>query len=260
MKFTFVQQTNLLQKGALYMAREPNIYELPPTTASQMSQYRGCVSGALRENITLTVPCSDLPTLFVREDYARINEDLKTYDLGKLIIASDGADPIGVVGHLWIEYDIDLFEAQSSMLTAAPLIGQTFRRQNNALQVYPLIYTNVIFDLLGPVGVPDPPLMGPIQTSADAFTLNRANYEINIECEVYNNGGVVSTFEVALFSSRSSYLVTRDLSIEPGKIQIVSFNYRLAAQKGDIITFPAYSSNGACETGNGAVTVSIRPA
>jgi hypothetical protein len=170
---------------------------------------------------------------------------------------------VGVIGHLWLEYDIDLFEAQSSMLATAPLLVQTFRRWNAGYQLLLDAPSNVIFDLSPPANpaAGDPKLMGPIQTSVDSYTLHRATYDILFDLEVYNGGPSVTSASAGIYSSRGGYLQLRDISVEPGKIQILNLNYRFAAQEGDVITFPMASTNSLVQlSANGSARAAFRPA
>lgn len=68
-----------------------------------------------------TRPCDDLvldvnvkslvaPLLFVRDGALPANTDRRLYDLGKLYIATDGAQNTNQCGELWCEYDISFFK------------------------------------------------------------------------------------------------------------------------------------------------------
>lgn len=91
--------------GATFLLFDTDCYDTIPDTIQDMMSSSLAVSGANWGNISLQVPGEVLKS-YVRR-YTRVagvDGDLKTYDMGKLIIAKNGT--AGVTGNIFVDYDI----------------------------------------------------------------------------------------------------------------------------------------------------------
>jgi hypothetical protein len=111
--------------GTVIMATNYNVSSPAFTDKEQMIQYHGGVSGRMTDNLTHGVECEPSKNAGSPQKYVRtfipVNQDLKSYDLGKFQIAFQNIPQSYFnqqVGELWVYYKVKLtkprlFSAQS---------------------------------------------------------------------------------------------------------------------------------------------------
>lgn len=102
------------QQGNVLLAIDFDASDAAPPTKQVMTSYSGCIRGPVWQRIVCTAAKRDLekmcPERYVRF-YDLANIDIKTYDFGKLYLATTPGGG-GVYGELWIEYSIQFYTPQ----------------------------------------------------------------------------------------------------------------------------------------------------
>ncbi len=103
--------------GNILMSFDYDTLDAAPATAVALTQSTVWIDGAPWRIFEMRVP-TDGRSFFTRS--GSIVGDLKTYDFGRLFVATEGCADTTDHGYLEVEYDIELFEKQSSSSSAAP--------------------------------------------------------------------------------------------------------------------------------------------
>ncbi len=121
LKFEYMHQVSEFTEGngKVLLAVDYDAADSAPTSKVQMSSYASEVSCAPYENVTMTCKKSDLTKFgvqrYIRQGTLSSNLDIKTYDVGKFFIATQGQTGTSLVGELYVDYDIMLYTPQLSL-------------------------------------------------------------------------------------------------------------------------------------------------
>lgn len=126
LQFHYITRTTTTTTGDVYLAIDYDASDTIPSSEQQVSSYTGVVSGSVWSLFTF-VANKDRSFLsrYVRQGAVPTGTDVKTYDVGNLIMASvdvnSGSAPIGKV---WVEYTVELINPQSNPInTSCDLIS-----------------------------------------------------------------------------------------------------------------------------------------
>jgi hypothetical protein len=114
--FRYETEKSSATSGAVLMAVDFDAADSVPTSKQELMSNKCKARSALWAPLKMTVEASDEATLGVRR-YTRpgslaSNLDIKTYDVGNLVLASQGAADTTDVGEIYVDYVIDLFTPQ----------------------------------------------------------------------------------------------------------------------------------------------------
>jgi len=132
LRFTFETEKATTLSGKVMYAFLQDSSDPPPASKQEMLENLLKASGAIWEPFVLAISMANFPALgksrFVRTGSLAANLDVKTYDIGQLIVATQGMADTSLVGELYIEYDIELrtplqSSAQLANALSALLIG-----------------------------------------------------------------------------------------------------------------------------------------
>lgn len=107
--------------GNILMSFDYDVGDATPTSAVEMTQATVYSDGAPWRVFELVVP-PDNRDLFTRRGN-KTGVDLKMYDMGKLIVGSEGCTTNTAHGYLEVEYDIELFMKQTYNSPASSSVG-----------------------------------------------------------------------------------------------------------------------------------------
>jgi len=257
LQFRYVQRTNYLQIGSLHMAHEPNTYDLKPSSSSQISQMRGAREGPLLHNMIIPIQC-DRVWRYTRANFTRLGEDLKTYDFGNLLTATDGANPVGISGRVYVDYELELKQANTFAINAT-----NFRTvyDQTELSLNQTFLTEVPIGLFGTI-LHQSPLMGLVYTPTTVamhkgsyrfsigFDLQSSSQIADIRLSLRKNSGVIHT--------RVIKQATGDASGDGLYRQALRLVEVVDCAEGDIVDFVA-SSDAAGTIAVGQSQVMITP-
>lgn len=109
LRFRYVAATGTDVQGTVCLAFDPEALDSSPATMVELTQMSSMVQGPPWASFALTVP------LDRRERYTRPNgsltplsADLKSYDIGNLLIATEGMSSTDEVGYVVAEYECEL--------------------------------------------------------------------------------------------------------------------------------------------------------
>lgn len=111
LQFRYETQAPTTDSGTAMMAIDYDAADEPPDDKQQLMTLQGAVRSAVWQAITLDCPASDLSKFcskrFVRQNGVPAGTDVKTYDVGNLMIATQGANT-STVGELYVSYVVEL--------------------------------------------------------------------------------------------------------------------------------------------------------
>jgi hypothetical protein len=101
--------------GAVMIAIDFDANDTPPTNKQQMMAYHNAVRSPVWTECCYTADTADLQKFghqrYLRSGNPPANTDIKTYDVGNILVASYNA-AAGVLGEIYAEYDIELHTPQ----------------------------------------------------------------------------------------------------------------------------------------------------
>lgn len=115
--------------GNVILAYEPNVQDAAPSTATLLTQSDCWKDGAPWRVFELTVPVINRE-LFTRTGNLPMNSDAKTYDAGKIIVATEGCADTTDHGYIELDYDISLSRKQP--LTTRAVASDIVAQYNNS--------------------------------------------------------------------------------------------------------------------------------
>jgi len=123
LKFVLVSLRPTSESGQSYLAVDYDAADDIPASKFEMLNYKDASAVAAWSLNSLKASDGDEGALgrrrYVRGGSLPSNLDIKTYDLGNLIVASSGLVTDVVSGSLFVEYDVELFTPQLSASTLA---------------------------------------------------------------------------------------------------------------------------------------------
>lgn len=123
--------------GKLMLAFQPDAGDSVPASKQEMLENQNKAASPVWAPVSMNVPVSEAlgGRRYIRSGNLASNLDIKTYDLGNLIVATQGCADTSAVGELYVEYEIDLYTpivsvkeqatAQSLQIVAGGTISDT---------------------------------------------------------------------------------------------------------------------------------------
>nr|QKV51139.1 putative capsid protein [Crucivirus sp.] len=182
------------QVGTVILATQYNANDAPFASKQDMMEYAGAVSAKVSQQVQAGVECdptqlSGPPGKYTRSGPTPPSEDVKTYDLGTLNVATSNT-PEGfnnqAVGELWVSYTIELRKPKFFVTRAQQLLTDLFIGDNGATLVtldavpYGVGQQNRIGGLLcTEFGAAYPPVMG------NLYYVFPATFSGNVEVNIH---------------------------------------------------------------------------
>jgi hypothetical protein len=130
LKFHFETEKGTTANGKVMMAFMPDAADPNPMSKQEVLENMYKAAGATWEPFQFTIPRDAVKALghwrFVRAGTLEPNLDIKTYDVGKLIIATMGMADDTLVGELYVEYEVVLRTPIQSALMLAGAYSKGF--------------------------------------------------------------------------------------------------------------------------------------
>jgi hypothetical protein len=129
LKFCFETEKSTATTGKVLFAFQPDAADSNPSSKQEMleNQYKagGAPWEAFMLDIAKKVPFALGKRRFVRSGDLADNLDIKTYDIGKLVVATQGMADTSDVGELYVEYEIQLYTPIQSLQSLALTFSKT---------------------------------------------------------------------------------------------------------------------------------------
>lgn len=107
LKFSYVPIAGASAPGRVTMAFATDVLDPPVDDKQQLFQYHNSTEGSVWAANHLTLSKELNGSLFTRGGAVE-NTDLKTYDLGRFIIATSNCTDTSVIGELFVDYEVEL--------------------------------------------------------------------------------------------------------------------------------------------------------
>lgn len=106
--------------GVVWMGVDIDSSDDPPADKQTISAYSGSVSSNVWvPQLRMNYPSGGMgkmPRKYIRPGALVSGTDIKTYDSGKIYVATQGCADASVIGELWVEYEVHLFVPQKNNL------------------------------------------------------------------------------------------------------------------------------------------------
>jgi hypothetical protein len=161
LKFHYKTVKGSTAVGTVGMSVDYDAADAPPTTLMELFQNNGTIDSAVWSPDTCMI-CAKQNLDKMKQRYIRTkpllaNQDIKTYDVGNLLFATQDEADLSKIGRLWVEYDVELMTPQgrplqtfAAHITAAPAISVTKLAPFGTAPVYQVGSNSPI--TVGPLG------------------------------------------------------------------------------------------------------------
>lgn len=116
LSFDFETQKSASTSGSIMMAVDYDASDAIPVNKQQLMAYHNAVRSAVWAECSFRGDRPDLMKFgqqrFVRSGAPAANLDIKTYDVGNLVVATQGEADTSAIGELYVDYDVELITPQ----------------------------------------------------------------------------------------------------------------------------------------------------
>lgn len=159
--FEYRSSVGTTSAGKVLLSVDFDVLDSIPATKVAMGQQSVMAEGPVWSNFQLPIspknlsnaPAERYVAAAINGNQIVSNADMKTYDLGRLTVATAGvAQPPTLCGELWVEYDVELITpttppasgnaVQGASTTAIPFVTQLLPSQNGNVYFTPILGTN----------------------------------------------------------------------------------------------------------------------
>lgn len=132
LSFEFESQKSASTNGSVFLAMDFDASDAAPANKQQLMAYHNAVRSAVWAECSYRADLQDLkkfgPQRYVRSGAAAANQDIKTFDVGNLLVGTQGCADATAIGELYVTYEVTLITPQSdpnavSNAGAAKIVG-----------------------------------------------------------------------------------------------------------------------------------------
>jgi hypothetical protein len=111
LRFVYETEKASSTSGKVMLAFQPDAGDSVPASKQEMLENQFKAANAVWAPCALDIPVGEAlgPRRYIRSGSLASNLDIKTYDLGNLIVATQGCADTTAIGELYVEYTIELF-------------------------------------------------------------------------------------------------------------------------------------------------------
>jgi len=134
LKYEFETQKSASTSGTVMLAVDYDASDAVPASKQQLMSYHDSVRSAVWNECCFTGDVRDLQKFgiqrYIRGGALAANLDVKTFDVGNFIVATQGCADATAIGELYVSYDIELITPQSdpaavALAVSAKITGNT---------------------------------------------------------------------------------------------------------------------------------------
>lgn len=111
LKFSYVPSLPTSEEGNVYIGLDYNTLDPPPSSSSELCQLSHWTMNVVWKPSNLTIDLNGLGWQYTRSGPVA-NADYKTYDIGRLFVATEGISYTGTVGYIEVDYDVEFKRRQ----------------------------------------------------------------------------------------------------------------------------------------------------
>lgn len=203
LKFDYETQKSASTSGSLMMAVDFDAADSAPVNKQQIMAFHNAVRSAVWEECQYSSDRSDLKKFgvqrYIRSGNLAANLDIKTYDVGNLIIATQGEADTSAIGELYVEYDVELITPQVSADAAAALSASITTTGASSANEFTGVQT-----IVGGL---------PVTASGKTITFNRVGQYI---CSLFMTGVTATNVPATLTGTATSTAIEAVLPFDNG--------------------------------------------
>ncbi len=195
LRFEYTSEKSASTNGKLMLAFQPDATDAAPASKQEMLENEEKATCAVWDGCVLTVERREAlgQRRYIRSGALAANLDIKTYDIGQLIVATNGCADTSAIGELWVEYTVVL---------AVPVISIAAVAKATSLQL-----TGASPSQTSVFGT-TPTLVGGLDATAtvNTITFNRAgSYLLLLRVQ---GTGLFTSFQPTISSSTATVTLT----------------------------------------------------
>jgi len=130
LRFLYETEKGSSTNGKVMIAFQQDSTDAAPASKQEMLENQFKAGGATWQPFALTVPMNKMFALgksrYIRGGTLAADLDQKTYDIGQLIVATQGMADATAVGELYIEYDVELMTPIQNMQALTSIMSKVF--------------------------------------------------------------------------------------------------------------------------------------
>jgi hypothetical protein len=111
LRFTYVPSLPTSEEGNVYIGLDYNTLDPPPNSSSELCQLSHWTMNVVWKPSNLAIDTNGIGWQYTRSGPVA-NADYKTYDIGRLFLATEGISYTGTVGYIEVEYDVEFKRRQ----------------------------------------------------------------------------------------------------------------------------------------------------
>lgn len=111
LRFTYVPSLPTSEEGNVYIGLDYNTLDPSPSSSSELCQLSHWTMNVVWKPSSLAIDVNGIGWQYTRTGPVA-NADYKTYDLGRLFLATEGITYTGTVGYIEVEYDVEFKRRQ----------------------------------------------------------------------------------------------------------------------------------------------------
>lgn len=111
LRFTYVPSLPTSEEGNVYIGLDYNTLDPSPSSSSELCQLSHWTMNVVWKPTNVSIDLNSIGWLYTRSGPVA-NADYKTYDIGKLFLATEGITYAGTVGYIEVEYDVEFKRRQ----------------------------------------------------------------------------------------------------------------------------------------------------
>lgn len=158
LRFRYVTRTATTTVGSVILSPDYNAIETPPRSDQEASNTQDAVEDSAWQEISCTLDPKALFPFGPRKNIRSggVAGDLSNYDAGRFFVCTNGFTAAGVIGKLYVDYDVEFFVPQSTTIAPpGPSTISQYTKGTTAQNLTSAAITDVLFDFQNydPIGI-----------------------------------------------------------------------------------------------------------
>lgn len=158
LRFRYVTRTATSTVGSVILSPDYNSIETPPRSDQEASNTQDAVEDCAWQEITCNLDPKAMFPFGPRKNIRSggVAGDLSNYDGGRFFVCTNGFTTAGVIGKLYVDYEVEFFVPQSTTIAApGPSVISQYTKGTTAQNLTASAITDVLFDFVNydPLGI-----------------------------------------------------------------------------------------------------------
>lgn len=190
-KVCYVPRCGTNTQGSVMLSVDYDASDSTPSSEFSAAQTYGAIEDAPWKEITLTLDINRIrDARYIRNGPLQANQDVKTYDVGRIYVSSNDAASSGAAwGKVWLEYEVELIIPQLTYITYG---SGTINGNASISAPFPFGTAPTYSGFYNPMA------------SGGTMTFNGLTVGVEYLLSIYSIGTVISTYAVTITSGATA--------------------------------------------------------